>query len=177
MDFPTLNGVRFVKIDGFDGYCVGNDGSVWSNYSGRWKRLRPMVTQRGYLHVRLYHGKQPGHKSIHQLVARAFVGAPPTENHEINHRDGVKANNTPENLEWVTRLENGQHAARMNLSPFGEKSGRAKLTKEQAVDIFVTRGVESTGVTAKKYNIERSTVQSIRRRETWRRATDGLSNA
>lgn len=43
---------------------------------------------------------------IHRLIAFAFHGEPPTEEHVVDHIDTNKHNNRPENLRWVTRLEN-----------------------------------------------------------------------
>ena len=43
---------------------------------------------------------------IHRIVATAFHGAPPTEEHVVDHIDTNKQNNRPSNLRWLTRLEN-----------------------------------------------------------------------
>jgi hypothetical protein len=43
---------------------------------------------------------------IHRIVATAFHGEPPTKEHVVDHIDTNKQNNRPENLRWVTRLEN-----------------------------------------------------------------------
>ena len=43
---------------------------------------------------------------IHRIVATAFHGAPPTEQHIIDHIDTNRHNNRPENLRWFTKLEN-----------------------------------------------------------------------
>src|SRR5260221_348508 len=43
---------------------------------------------------------------VHRIVATAFHGEPPTKEHVVDHRDTNKRNNRPENLRWVTRLEN-----------------------------------------------------------------------
>lgn len=43
---------------------------------------------------------------IHRIVATAFHGAPPTPEHVIDHIDTNRRNNRPENLRWLTRLEN-----------------------------------------------------------------------
>ena len=43
---------------------------------------------------------------IHRIVATAFHGEPPTKRHVVDHKDTNKRNNRPENLRWVTRLEN-----------------------------------------------------------------------
>ena len=43
---------------------------------------------------------------VHRIVAFAFHGNPPTEQHVVDHIDTNRQNNRPENLRWVTRLEN-----------------------------------------------------------------------
>lgn len=43
---------------------------------------------------------------VHRIVAFAFHGNPPTEQHVIDHIDTNRRNNRPENLRWLTRLEN-----------------------------------------------------------------------
>jgi hypothetical protein len=43
---------------------------------------------------------------VHRIVATAFHGNAPTPEHVVDHKDTNKLNNRPENLRWVTRLEN-----------------------------------------------------------------------
>lgn len=43
---------------------------------------------------------------VHRIVAYAFHGEPPTELHVVDHVDTNRRNNRPENLRWLTRLEN-----------------------------------------------------------------------
>ena len=43
---------------------------------------------------------------VHRIVATAFHGDPPSEQHIVDHIDTNRQNNRPENLRWVTRLEN-----------------------------------------------------------------------
>ena len=43
---------------------------------------------------------------IHRIVAIAFIGSPPSPQHVVDHIDTNRRNNRPENLRWVTKLEN-----------------------------------------------------------------------
>lgn len=43
---------------------------------------------------------------VHQVVATAFHGEPITKNMVVDHKDTNRRNNRPENLHWVTKLEN-----------------------------------------------------------------------
>jgi hypothetical protein len=51
-------------------------------------------------------------RSVHRMVAMAFHGVPPS-NLEVNHINGIKTDNRPENLEWVTTSENELHSYRV----------------------------------------------------------------
>jgi hypothetical protein len=57
-----------------------------------------MPTNDGYLHI--------ASKAVHRIVAYAFLGEPPTPQHIIDHIDTNRQNNRPENLRWLTKLEN-----------------------------------------------------------------------
>ena len=43
---------------------------------------------------------------IHRIVATAFLGEAPSKSHVVDHIDTNRQNNRPDNLRWVTRLEN-----------------------------------------------------------------------
>lgn len=43
---------------------------------------------------------------VHRIVATAFHGPAPTEQHVVDHIDTNRQNNRPENLRWLTKLEN-----------------------------------------------------------------------
>lgn len=47
-----------------------------------------------------------GCERVHRIVAKAFLGEPPTPQHVVDHIDTNRQNNRPENLRWLTKLEN-----------------------------------------------------------------------
>lgn len=55
-------------------------------------------SQNGYMYI--------GSVRIHRIVATAFHGEPLIEEHVVDHIDTNRRNNRPENLRWLTRLEN-----------------------------------------------------------------------
>jgi HNH endonuclease len=63
----------------------------------------------GYCKVSLALADGSGRKlvSVHRLVALAFV--PGDHSLDVNHRDGNKANNHADNLEWITHAQNIRH--------------------------------------------------------------------
>jgi hypothetical protein len=43
---------------------------------------------------------------VHRIVATAFHGSAPSDQHVVDHIDTNRQNNRPENLRWLTKLEN-----------------------------------------------------------------------
>ena len=44
--------------------------------------------------------------AVHRIVAYAFIGDPPAKDYVVDHIDTNRCNNRPENLRWLTKLEN-----------------------------------------------------------------------
>jgi hypothetical protein len=110
--------------------CLG--GFYEASSLGRVRRRLPPRAGReisrstdggGYLKVSVcVHGSEMT-RSVHSLVAEAFIGKRPAGKH-VNHKDGNKANNRPCNLEYVTPAVNAAHAAKMGLVASGDRHGR-----------------------------------------------------
>lgn len=94
-----------------DYYLVSKCGCVYSI-----KRKKYLKPQKGihYLQVQLNKDGYGLTKTIHRLVAEAFIQNPNLKP-EVNHIDGNKLNNNVCNLEWVTSSENSLHALFIGL--------------------------------------------------------------
>ena len=90
------------NYEGF--YEVSNMGKVRSVY--RYRRiLKPMISNAGYERVDLFKNKHRKQFSVHRLVAMTFINNP-DQKPFVNHKDENKTNNSVDNLEWVTHVEN-----------------------------------------------------------------------
>lgn len=87
-------------------YSVRDNGMVYrhSKLGGRARKYDNQWTygnlnsNSGYLEI--------ASATVHRVVATAFHGEAPTKEHVVDHIDTNRQNNRPENLRWVTRLEN-----------------------------------------------------------------------
>jgi hypothetical protein len=100
---------RWLPVSGYHGfYEVSDHGRVRSlpRTSTRGGILKASPSkQRGHMYVSLCReGKQKSF-TVHSLVMKAFVGAPPPCQ-EIRHLDGDPSNNHLDNLKYGTRGEN-----------------------------------------------------------------------
>ncbi len=94
--------------------------------------LKYDVDQRiGYarFHVRVSPGEM---KAImaHQLIAETFI----SDSHfglEINHKNGMKLDNRPENLEWVTHKQNQNEPLFLEKQRTSQKKRQQKVKAEE----------------------------------------------
>lgn len=103
-----LKELKSLPITGFDGYFVASNGVVYSTKYGRIAFMK-MFEVRGYRRVILSRDNKRHQFQVHRLVAEAFVPNPDNKP-MVNHLDGNRRNNVPENLEWCTAAENQKHS-------------------------------------------------------------------
>lgn len=133
-------------IEGFAGlYQVSNCGRVRSLRKGIL--LRPAKNKFGYMYCALSkNGKLHG-KKVHRLVAQAFVENP-LKRTQVNHKDGNKANNNADNLEWCTYSENTMHAVNNGLF-----STNCKVRIVETGNIYVSIGACARAICGSGANI------------------------
>lgn len=125
-EVSDIRGVRFryAASDSVDRADI--EGEVWSRVEdiavsnmGRVEhktghRLFPKPVSSGYCMCR--------NRSVHVLVAKAFIGPQPFPGATVDHKDRNRSNNRVDNLRWATRKQQAQN--RMNKRPRSNPNSR-----------------------------------------------------
>ena len=106
--------IKWVPVFGFEKYYeVSNTGVIRRIGKSRGSVFHNILTQTlnnsGYLRVRISRVGIRKNIYVHKIVAESFLGPRPNGLF-VNHIDCNKTNNNIENLEYVTRKENMNHA-------------------------------------------------------------------
>ena len=121
-DNQVLNIEEWKQISNLP-YEISSLGKI-RNLQG--KVLKTYIQNSGYKQIKINYQGLHIHKSIHRLVAEAFIPNPLNKEY-VNHIDGNKLNNTVDNLEWCTNSENILHARKTGLNPYNKPTLGLKL--------------------------------------------------
>lgn len=150
-------------------YQVSNLGNVKSKKTN--KILSINKNKNGYCSICLFKNGKVVRKYIHRLVAQTFVLNPDNKT-DVNHIDGIKSNNTIQNLQWVTKSENTKHAVKNNLIKYksGENHHFSKLNKQKVTEIrekYNNLNISKEEL-SKEYNLNYATIWKIIENLSWK---------
>ena len=161
-----MNEEKFFKINGYEDYLISKSGKIYSTLtesylkydnSTRYSKVRLMDRRLGKF-INLL---------VHRLVAIQFIPNP-RNLPEVNHKDGNRHNNSVYNLEWCTTEYNRRHAKENGLYKVEEDNPRAKLTKEQVINIYKEYDTnKNKSDIAGKYNVSDALIGEIVRGVRW----------
>lgn len=161
----------------FPDYDVSDCGEVRRNANCAnqpHRRLRGYIDMDGYIRYAMRDADGVQRAALaHRLVAEAFIGPPPSEHHQVAHRNGSRTLNIPDNLRWALCHENEADREAHGTRPKGQRNPKARLTDDDVryirrryPEIKAARGDVSE--LDRRFGITRSQVIRIVRREAWR---------
>ena len=141
------------NLIGYEGlYIIDNLGNVVScprvqgaRFVNQYKILGTKINRLGYKEVALSKDGKTRTVLLHRLLAMHFVDNP--DNLPcVNHKNGIKADNRIENLEWCTRSWNTKHAYEHNLGGFREHANAGIRAMNEDAQYVVVRLIGPDGV-------------------------------
>lgn len=174
---------EWVRVPGYEFIEVTRSGSVraaghivtrisrWGtevSYTFKPREYRTWVDDNGYVRVVVQRNGKRGPIYVHRLLAFAFVDGYQSGYH-VNHINGKKTDNDPENLEWVPNESNVRHAWRTGLTGRrGIDVWCAKLTPKQirAIRRMLSKGVSANTI-AIACKLSRTSISRIEQGIAW----------
>ena len=131
-----------LPIPGYEGlYTINRDGQVYHLRLGHLIKSVPLPV--GYFRVNLIKDGKIKTGYIHRLLMLTFFPRENSNDLDVNHIDGNKANNSLSNLEWCTHQENIIHARRV-LKAWANSPTRRKHSQS---DIQRVLDLKNSGMT------------------------------
>lgn len=149
-------------------YEVSSAGEIRNSITGRI--LSQYTDRDGYKYVSITVDGKQYHRGVHRFVAIAFIPNPDNKP-EVNHKNGIKAINVVDNLEWATTSENVQHAFDIGLKEAikGSKNSLSHYTDNQIIQVckMLEKGISNKKI-SKKTGVERKYITDIKKGRRWR---------
>ena len=162
---------------------IDEQGQIWRVVKRGWDRWQQVTIARpckrvraendtgAYLMIRAMTDGTRVCTGAHRLVFRHFKGQIPP-GLTVNHENGVKKDNRPENLTLASYSDQARHALRVlrvgRTDQNGERNAMAKLRAGMVREIRRRRAAgESLRSIATAFGISDRTVSKIARRERW----------
>ncbi len=145
-------------------YGVTADGVVINLTTN--KERKTFLNQGGYLSF--YDSYLKESFRVHRMVATIYC-ANPNKYPYVNHKNGVKTDNTADNLEWCTASYNTQHAYDTGLMQRGSKMPHARLNEElvSEIKIALLEGASPQSI-ADMLGLSVGTISNIRVGRAWK---------
>ena len=149
------------------GYWVYSDGRIYG-IKGK-KFLSEKDNGIGYKGVGIFIDGIKKRTYVHRIVATVFI-LNPEDKPCVNHKDGNKANNCVDNLEWVSYKANCIHGLENKLIKSGCSHARSSLSPSQIKEIRHLRNNIGYKVKtlSKRFEVSDGVISGILRGKTYK---------
>jgi len=153
------------NIPGFENvYSISFEEKVYNKNKKKYKTVR--ISEYGYKYVELWLNGKKSKMFIHRIFALLFIPNP-CNLATVNHKNGNKLDNSIDNLEWASLIDNTKHAHSTGLiKQKGINSSSCKLTEDQVLLIRTVK--ETDKYYAARFNVSESTITHARQRRNWK---------
>jgi hypothetical protein len=124
------------------GRFKNSSGTIMDNYK---------VNENGYIRVYIYNKTY----ALHRLIALAFIENPENKK-QVNHIDGIKVNNSAQNLEWNSNKENQIHKFQIGLG-----NNFTKKIVQYNLEMHKIKEFKSIAGAAKELNIGKTNINGV----------------
>lgn len=154
-------------------YDIRPDGTIWTNRpkSGPkkpgiiypWRRLDRDGQKPGYRIATCY----GSYVQVHRVIYRKFIG-PLDHELTVNHKNGNKSDNVPNNLELITTQENTQHMVDIGLSLKAENNPQAYFTNDEVREIktLLSQNISVKEI-SRRFGVDHTRISNIKTGRTY----------
>lgn len=137
---------------------------------GKLVQLKPYTLPRGYCALRISHKGTSFSWYVHRLVYLFFSGRLNSKL-TINHKNGIKSDNSIDNLEEISLKANARHGRENGLyenRAKGERINLSKLTEKKVKKIRILLKSKRISEIASIYKVHPDTIRAISNGRTWK---------
>lgn len=168
------------EIEGFPHYWISSEANfktssrfVKVGRTEKWvegQTRKPHLNLAGYYQLKVRFEGKVSMLSRARVMAMHFLPKPLSDKIHVNHKNGIKTDDSLENIEWVSPSENRQHAYDTGLQKgqSGSRNPMAILTEKEVAEIKLQIGLGERNVAiAKDFGVSHKLISQIRRGATW----------
>lgn len=153
------------EIAGKPGYCIANDGTVWSSWgkgpgadaNHKLRLMKVRLDHEGYRRVTF---RDRTSAKVGTLVLAAFVGPCPP-GMECCHGAAGNANDSLGNLRWGTHVDNIGDKRTHGTMARGAGHGKTKLSDERVAELLSLKGSCTQRTAADRFGVSRGYVGQL----------------
>lgn len=140
------------------------------NNNGCWEIVNRYIRKNGYIKIKRFNKDFLIHRYVYECI-----NGPILKGFVVMHKCDNTLCINPEHLQSGTQKENLQDMKSKDRHTRGEKSGTAKLTEKQVIEIIklLKKGFKSSQI-AKQFGVSSGTIKFIKNKKTWVHLTENL---